>query len=316
MINNSEFHYEISIIILTYNADFPRLRKTIISAILQEGITFEIIVADDGSKINHKEAIIELFDHYEFRNFKLVMNPENKGTIRNYLSAVKLAEGEYTRTFSSGDFLSGRTVLYDWFCFVKENNYEWSFSELIDYHMNNGEEEYIKVAALPLFLRPYIIRNADQIRWYYLVRGDIPVGCAMLGQTILIRKYLEELAKTGNLYAEDNIYRMMMFDGIVGQYYPQATIFYERGTGISNQRSNYWKNVFLSELIVLYLLLEKRDNTDEFQKRIQNRFKKKRRNKFTIYFLYGIKRLIKLHFFPRFFPIDFEATSEWREKCK
>lgn len=52
---------EVSIIVATYNADWQKLMMTINSIIIQSGVKFEIIFADDGSKLN---GMIKLDDIY------------------------------------------------------------------------------------------------------------------------------------------------------------------------------------------------------------------------------------------------------------
>ena len=48
---------EVSIIVATYNADWQKLMMTINSIIIQSGVKFEIIFADDGSKIKWNDKI-------------------------------------------------------------------------------------------------------------------------------------------------------------------------------------------------------------------------------------------------------------------
>ena len=52
--------YAISVVVLTYNSAFDDIKQTILSIVKQKDITFELIIADDGSKENHFEKIKEL----------------------------------------------------------------------------------------------------------------------------------------------------------------------------------------------------------------------------------------------------------------
>ena len=47
-----ENKYDISVIIVTYNPKWEKLRTTILSILFQKNINIEIIVSDDGSKNN------------------------------------------------------------------------------------------------------------------------------------------------------------------------------------------------------------------------------------------------------------------------
>ena len=103
MENTSTFKYTLSIIVVAYNPVVEKMKETLVSAINQEGVDFEIIVADDGSDKEYKDEIIQLFQEYKFKNYKLIMNPKNQGTVRNLLSALDVAEGEYAKGISPGD---------------------------------------------------------------------------------------------------------------------------------------------------------------------------------------------------------------------
>ena len=46
---------DISVVVLTYNPDLNDLKKTLRSIMLQDGVDFEIVIADDGSKNNLSE---------------------------------------------------------------------------------------------------------------------------------------------------------------------------------------------------------------------------------------------------------------------
>ena len=61
----------ISIIVLTYNARWKELSATLMSIITQINIKPQIVVADDGSKNNFENDILNLFAKYNFTNYKL-----------------------------------------------------------------------------------------------------------------------------------------------------------------------------------------------------------------------------------------------------
>ena len=58
--------YEIAVIVLTYNADFIRLKQTLVSVLEQKDCNFQIIVADDASKNNYFSEIKKIFNEYQF----------------------------------------------------------------------------------------------------------------------------------------------------------------------------------------------------------------------------------------------------------
>ncbi len=310
------YAYDVSAIVLTYHSDFQKLRQTLLSLILQENISMQIIVADDGSEENHRAEIIGLFDRHGFSDYKLVMNPVNRGTVFNYLSALEVAEGEYTKSLSPGDFLTGSDVLCGWLRFMRQKGCEWSFSEIINYNALNGREAPASDVAQPVYVKPYLDEDRLKMRWNYVVLDDAAPGCAFMGRTQLKKRYAGELASAGNKYAEDLIFRMMMFDGVCGGYYPVATVFYEYGTGISTGKSKVWASRIFSEYLRMNALLAQRPNPDAFQRKML-KYTKRKTSAFAMIFVPGkLRRFIRLHLYPRRFPVAFDDSEEWRAKCR
>ena len=52
---------DVSVVVLTYNPDLRGLKRTLRSVMLQTGVNFEIIIADDGSSDNLSEEIKAFF---------------------------------------------------------------------------------------------------------------------------------------------------------------------------------------------------------------------------------------------------------------
>lgn len=308
--------YDVSVIVLTYHSDFQKLRQTLLSLIFQKNISMQIIVTDDGSPENHHDRIVELFAQHGFTDYKLVMNPENQGTIRNYISGLDTADGLYTKALSPGDFLSGGDVLCKWLGFMREKRLDWSFSEIVNYRIEDGMERVSSTVAMPVYIKPYLDVNTARMRWNYVVLDDVAPGCAFVGRTDLMRRYACELADAGNRYAEDYMFRMMMFDGVCGGYYPVATTFYEFGTGVSSGRSKAWAKVLFEEYRRMNRLLEERKAPDAFQSKML-KYTRRKTSAFGMVFVPGkLRRVFRLRFRPRVFPVKLSDSAEWRAKCR
>ena len=119
--------YEVTVLVITYHPAWEKLRQTLISAMLQKDVRCQIVIADDGSDENHRDRILSLFREYAFTEYTLVLNDHNQGTVANYLSGLRAAEGEYTKGISPGDFFSGPFVLREWLNDLKSQKTEWSF---------------------------------------------------------------------------------------------------------------------------------------------------------------------------------------------
>ena len=179
----SGWKYDVSVVVLSYHPEFAKEKQTILSAIYQKGISVQIIVADDGSEKNYRQELEELFSARGFVDYKLVMNEKNQGTIANYISALRAAEGEYTKAISPGDYLTGETVLRDWINYLRKEKTDWSFSEAIYYLTENGKDQSLAKAAFPVYTDPYFRHDIRKARWNYVVLDDAAHGCTMLGKT-------------------------------------------------------------------------------------------------------------------------------------
>ena len=311
-----EYEYEVSVVILTYHPDWNKLRQTVLSAVFQKDVHREIVIADDGSKDNCRKQLEELFEELQFPDYRLVMNPENRGTIANYISGLEASRGEYAKSISPGDFLTGETVLRDWLRFIRKEGCDWSFSEALYYREEDDEMHLMPTPGFPVYRGPYRRRDIQRCRWNYAVLDDAALGATMLGKTALKIRYAQELAGIGNKYCEDYVFRMMMFDGVWGGYYESDTVFYERGTGISSGGDPVWQQRIQEEFLRMSRLLMERKNPDDFQRRMLRQIRKKTSMKAMIRIPGKIRRALLFQVIRRRPLLDFEGTKSWREKCR
>ena len=307
---------DVTVLVLTYHPDPEKLRRTLLSILLQQDVSLEIVVADDGSEDNRREEIVDLFESHGFSDYRLVMNPRNRGTILNVISGLEVAAGEYTKCLSPGDFLAAPDALSGWLRFMREKGSDWSFSEVVNYHMEDGEERISTEMAMPIYAKPYLEGDRNRARWNYVVLDDVAPGCAFMGRTELKLRYAKELADAGNKFGEDYLFRVMMFDGVCGDYYPAATVFYEYATGISSGRSKKWTQLLFGEYLRMNRLMADRKGQDAFQRKMA-KYALRKTSAFAMLFVPGkLRRFLKLHLRPRTFPVNLADSEEWRRKCR
>ena len=235
----TEYAYDVSVVVLTYNGLMPKIQETLHSILMQKDVRWQLIVADDGSRENHFEEISAFLTAEGITEYLLLSAEKNQGTVRNALQAARRAEGEYIKLISPGDSLHGSDCLSSWLKAVRSAGTSWSFSDAIYYREENGEKTALQAVARPVMTKPYLRNQINKMRWAYAVVGDVAVGAAILCRTDCMRTYLERI-EGKVIYAEDYIYKLMMFDGVVGTYYPRQTVLYECASGISSSSNDVW----------------------------------------------------------------------------
>lgn len=236
---NGNVKYKISVIVAMYNPIPEKLWLTLNSIIYQEKINLEIVIADDGSKNNLLNDIKEYMRKNDFSNYKLVFHKHNQGTVLNCYDGVNQASGDYIKLISPGDFFTSKDVLYQWVNHMVNSNLGWSFGEAV-YYINDGRNyRTVSRKTHPQNTDPYVKHNEGKCRWNYLIHGDIALGAATISTRDLSLQYFQRIINKVK-YAEDNIYRIMMFDGVMADYYPNNVIFYECNTGVSTSGDSKW----------------------------------------------------------------------------
>lgn len=263
----SHAELDLSIIVCTYNSSWEKIKLTLDSLTVTKNCSFEIIVCDDGSENNYFERLKDYFSACGFSEYQLLAQPVNKGTVNNVYEGVANAKGVWVKLISPGDFIVEEDTLAKWIQFNLDNKLQWSFGRNLYYKTSGNEKKIMGIKDHPVDLEPYIKRRKDVCRWNYIVLGDFANGANTLCMRKLLLSYLTEI-KGKVIYAEDNIYRLMMFDDIPFGFYPCLTIKYEYGSGISTSGSEKWKKMLHNDIVSTNTILYKRQNQSEFQKKM------------------------------------------------
>lgn len=313
IINPEIYSYfpEVTVIVVTYNQDLNKITKTLDSIIIQEEISFEIIICDDGSETRFENELRNYFSSKGFCCYTLIFHDHNEGTVSNYYSGLIRAKGKYTKLLSPGDYFTERNTLSRWIQFLKEKNSEWSFSDAYYYKIIMGKIEFIKEKAHPQIIYPYKKNELRRCTWNYVALQDIANGAAIIGTTRVQLHYCRVISEKGIHYAEDCLFWLMIFHGIVGCYYPAVTIYYEYGTGVSTSGDPTYTKILLEDVEKLILIMYNDNSITDQQKRMVDALIKNRsNNKIRKLFIKGKLYLwLKYHFFPRLTPIPYEEKQ-------
>ena len=259
MNNINTFKYDYSVIILTYNSDFSKTKKTINSILKQTNVSYEIIIADDGSRCTNFEEIENYFHEIHFTNYKLLTASKNRGTVINLYNAVQQAEGQYVKDISPGDFLFDSNVLNKILKLSKNENAPVCFGRALHYLKNENSYETID-RKNPYFIKPYIQKSSKQIRHNYLVSRDPLLGAALIFDTMKLLNYLQLIIGKA-IYCEDSVLNLFAAKGEKISFYDDYFIFYETNVGISSvsNMSKWGKLIYEDNKKVFSYLLSEHD---------------------------------------------------------
>ncbi len=230
----------VTVCILTYNPDWIKYRNTLRSIICQKDIDFNIVISDDGSKINHFDMVDEFFKENNFTAYKLISNEKNQGTVKNVIYALQHIDRKYVKLISPGDFLYNETVLAQFTEYAEKNKGAAYFGNMIFYSINDNKE--IKIhenLCNPKNLHPWINNDYMGIRRNYLILRDYIIGANSFYQRESLIKYVKKF--DGEVkYAEDLCMMWMIAAREKVLYFPIPFVFYEFGSGISTNSSTEW----------------------------------------------------------------------------
>ena len=231
--------YPVTVAVVTYRPDKQKLLSTLRSVLRQKNTEYQIVLADDGSDDPLMEEAQELFRQFDFEDYKLVQNPQNRGTVYNVLSAAAAADGAYIKPISPGDMLADEHTLEKWVAHIESAKAKVSCSAAVCYTASGNTAQPVAHPAFPQNTRCYLQNDREKARYQFLVLDDIFLGAATLCHTQTLLTYLQEIA--GKIvYGEDNVYRLMAYDRIPMSYFDEVAVVYEVGTGVSTSKSQIW----------------------------------------------------------------------------
>lgn len=263
--------FAVTVAVLTYNPDPGKLLATLRSIVLQEGIAFEIVIADDGSARKCFDTVRAFFADMNFNAYRIVENPQNQGTVCNTLSAVENSYGKYIKLISPGDLLGGKAVLQKWVAAMEKSGAALSFADAVYYAPVEDSLQPVITNAHPSQIRCYVQGNTQKARYNYLICDDLFLGAATMCLRETLLPYLQEICGKV-IYAEDNIYRLMAYDRIPVCYFPENAVVYETGLGVSTSGNDVWRIRLRKDWDACSaLLLQRCTGSDPIDRKLQYR---------------------------------------------
>ena len=274
--------FDISVIVLTYFPNKEKLLSTIKSILLQKNISHEILIADDGSNTFFKEDIEKLMDEYNFTNYKFVEHSQNQGTVINFYDAVKLSNGEIVKPISPGDYLYSEYTLQRVCEFMKKQNADATFGNLIYYADDGGIKVFDKKDPIndKVYL-DYENYNSRKIKF-----SDAICGASLFYKTSVLKEFLSQVIGT-LIYAEDAITQYFALEGKKILKIRDFVVFYEYGSGISTSQPS-GSNRIMDDFIRFYDFLMDKFPKEKYLKNVIKRLDLISKKKRICYYLYRL----------------------------
>lgn len=232
----------VSVVLLTYEPDWDKTRRTLYSIIIQKNIGFEIIICDDGSKVNNFDKIKSYLESVDFTDYTLVENKINSGTVQNAISALPHVNGDFVKFISPGDFLYNEYALEKIFLYAKQTDSDLCCANAVYYSFENSKINIFDDMFLPKNVSPYLKQNKIEIRRSLLLCGNYLHGASFLVKKEKLRqallfvdskiKFSEDVAIS--FYFAAKKMRISFCDfASYGNGDCSSFVWYEWGTGIS-----------------------------------------------------------------------------------
>lgn len=169
----------VSVVVLSYQ-NFDLLKNCVLSVLHQDYPQIELIISDDSSDYFDKELLISLIEENKRENLKdytIVINDVNVGTVKNIKNAFNYVKGDFYITSGADDLLADEYVISRFIQkFRKQPQLMWVCANLL--HVSS---DYNKV--LEVFPTDYdipVLQSGDAKKvWNIWARRGIVASCAI-----------------------------------------------------------------------------------------------------------------------------------------
>lgn len=270
-----------SVLVCSYNADYQKLQFTLDSILKQDIDDFEIIICDDGSKENNEQWLVNYFQLNQFDSYQLVLNSENRGTIHNLYSGLKIATGKYVKPIGTGDALCERNALQYIYDFMENNSAECVFCDMSCFQNKADCRIILDSISIPLKKHEYQGGSyAEKMKENIIVFNDQISGASLFYKTdcfkSLMARFLDKVK-----YMEDLCQYYILLEETKIHYITRSLVAYEIGEGIStlrNKQNNLRmltdKEAFLNELFAQFpndKFVKRRERLERINKKYTNK---------------------------------------------
>ncbi len=248
--------FQVSVIVLTYYPDADKLYQTLAAAAMQKDTSFEIIVSDDGSHSPLMSQLPTVLAELGIRDYQIIENPENAGTVKNCLGAIRAARGEYVFLTSPGDYLFDNHVLADFYRFAKDNRAKLSFGNAVYYRQAQAVPVITRSHTGPYCPEMYRFDGVTAEAKTHFFGNNWVIGASYFREREAALRYFEAICDY-SVYVEDNTSTAFaLADGVPLCYFDRNIVWYEDGTGVSTGANDKWKARIAADVDRCYTALK------------------------------------------------------------
>lgn len=247
--------YSFSILVITYNPIWEKLKLTLDAIVNQTFTDYELIIADDGSENNLEDDITLYLKNKKVKNFLHIKNSINQGTVKNIISGLEHCKGKYVKCFGPGDYFADNNSLELVYTYLEHYSLDACWGLVRSYiNTSNGEKQFV-YRAHPLDIDAYRKYDVNRIIENLIFYSDSAHGAAMFFEREKWIKYLKKIE--GHVrYAEDLSQILIALEEEPIRLFDKEIICYEVGEGISTAPSSRYRKLLEADLKNFYELVE------------------------------------------------------------
>lgn len=255
-----------TILIVTYNPIWEKLKLTLDSVLCQTFTDYEIVVTDDGSEDDLSGRLTEYFKERGFTRYTLVPHKENQGTVKNLMDGLAQAQGTYIRDFGPGDAFYSEHTLQQVCDFMEGSGCEACFGLMKGYCVReDGSIDYVDFPH-PFDLEAYRARDEERIQKNLVLYRDNASGAATCYTRAFFAEYLERIAGTVK-YTEDILQVLAGLDGRAFHFFPDHLVWYEADTGVSTRKKSRFAELLAQDVERFYAMVQREYGDNKFVRR-------------------------------------------------
>lgn len=247
----------VTVVVATYNPNWSKLERTLRSILFQEGVTYEVIITDDGSEIDYFDKVTEHFENYSGIPFRLVKNEKNIGTVANICNCLQYTNGKYVFMTSPGDVLFDSRVLRDFVSFAEETQSTLLFGNAVNYS-REGEEYNFGPNMRPPKPSAFDGTHSPLYEKTAFFFGNSILGAAYFRKREIAIKYFNEIKGISQYVEDTTSTACALLGGERLRYYDRNIVWYECNTGISGARNPVWERKLALDFNGVYRYLKKK----------------------------------------------------------